>query len=396
MIAGVYAQSPHGDSYKVNCAACHNSAGWKINADTLHFNHDTTKFKLVGSHNRVNCKSCHSSLVFKEAPSQCMDCHKDVHSMSVGNDCARCHTPQNWLVDFIPELHEQNGFPLLGNHSVLSCVDCHVSETNLRFNRLGNECINCHSDEYSNAKSPDHKAGGFSTNCVECHDLFENGWKSNSVNHSFFPLEEGHSISDCKRCHLTNDFDDASPECASCHMPDYSSTSNPSHSSSNFPTDCKLCHTISGWEPSTFNLTSHHPLIGAHLTNPNNCNACHNGNYNNTPTACVGCHLSDYNTAATPNHSSPQFPTNCTLCHNQTSWSSSFDHDADHFPIYSSKHQGKWTKCSDCHNNSSNYSVFTCTGCHNNKKDLDDKHKTITGYSYGPTTCFNCHPQGVK
>jgi len=77
----------------------------------------------------------------------CASCHVDIHSQSVGNDCVRCHTSETWLVDNIPELHEENGFPLIGSHSNLSCVECHTSETTLRFDRVGNECISCHRDD---------------------------------------------------------------------------------------------------------------------------------------------------------------------------------------------------------------------------------------------------------
>ena len=44
----------------------------------------------------------------------------------------------------------------MGAHSTLSCVECHTSETNLRFDRIGNECISCHRDDYMAAKRPNH------------------------------------------------------------------------------------------------------------------------------------------------------------------------------------------------------------------------------------------------
>ena len=116
-------QSPHGEDFKVNCANCHSPENWTTLNNPLKFLHDTTSFALEGLHNMVDCKSCHTSLIFSDAPSDCASCHQDVHRMTVGNDCARCHTPKDWLVDDIPELHEQNGFPLVSNHSGLSCVE---------------------------------------------------------------------------------------------------------------------------------------------------------------------------------------------------------------------------------------------------------------------------------
>lgn len=184
-------QSPHGDSFKIDCASCHSATGWAVLTDSVKFNHDETNFQLNGVHAKTDCKSCHSSSIFSEAPSQCSTCHQDVHNMSVGNDCSRCHTTNNWFVDNIPELHEENGFALTGSHSNLSCVDCHHSETNLRFDRVGNDCINCHQNDFLAAKNPDHSKGGFSSNCVECHDPISNGWDSDNFNHDFFHLFKG-------------------------------------------------------------------------------------------------------------------------------------------------------------------------------------------------------------
>ena len=135
----VVAQSPHGEALKIDCAQCHNPEGWTINYETIQFDHSSTDFDLEGAHNQTDCMACHSNLVLSQVPTDCISCHLDVHSMSVGNDCIRCHTSQTWLVDNIPELHEENGFPLIGAHSSLSCIECHLSETDLRFDRVGND-----------------------------------------------------------------------------------------------------------------------------------------------------------------------------------------------------------------------------------------------------------------
>ena len=111
-------QSPHGELFRTDCATCHNSSSWDIDIDTFHYDHSEKKFPLDGVHLVVDCKSCHTSLIFNEAPMQCASCHSDLHSMSVGNDCVRCHNTSSWLVDHIPELHEQNGFPLVGAHDL--------------------------------------------------------------------------------------------------------------------------------------------------------------------------------------------------------------------------------------------------------------------------------------
>ena len=141
------AQSPHGDELKIDCAQCHNPNSWMIDDETtIVFDHDSTNFELEGTHIQTDCKACHTTLIFEETPTDCISCHVDVHSQSVGNDCMRCHNSDSWLVFTIPEIHEENGFPLIGVHNNLSCVECHSNETTLIFNRVGNECIECHRD----------------------------------------------------------------------------------------------------------------------------------------------------------------------------------------------------------------------------------------------------------
>lgn len=392
-----YGQSPHGTALKIDCAACHNPSGWTPVRDTLRFDHNATKFPLEGTHLQVECKTCHTSMVFASAPTQCVDCHTDIHNMSVGNDCARCHTPSTWIVDIIPELHERSGFPLIGTHSTVTCAECHVSETNLRFNPIGNDCFNCHRDDYAATSDPNHEKLGYSTNCIECHDPLSTGWSATLVNHDFFPLEGGHSISDCKRCHKTTNYSDASPECVSCHQNDYAATANPNHTTANFSNNCAECHTIGAWSPSSFDHNTIHPLEGAHASIATNCNLCHAQGFANTPNTCVGCHLNDFNNTSNPNHTAAHFSTDCAQCHEEKSWTpSTFDHDGMYFPIYSGKHKDKWTACTDCHTNSGNYAVFSCIICHehNNQTEVNNDHKEVNGYVYNSTSCFSCHPTG--
>ena len=392
-----YAQSPHGEMLKADCAACHTSSGWLPVRDTLDFDHNTTTFPLEGSHLQVECKECHTSLVFSNAPSQCVNCHTDMHNMSVGSDCARCHSPESWIVDHIPELHEQSGFPLVGSHSTPNCVECHVSETSLRFNPIGNDCVNCHRDDYVATTNPNHEKVGYSTNCIECHDPFSIQWNAELVNHDFFPLEMGHDNLGCTKCHLTGNYSDASPECVSCHMDDYSATTNPNHLSANFSTNCAECHNIGAWSPSSFDHNTVYPLKDAHKEVASNCILCHAQGYSNTPTTCVGCHLADYNSTTNPDHADAQFPTDCAQCHTEIAWTPAvFDHDGMYFPINSGKHKDAWNLCTECHTTSGNYAAFSCIICHehSNKAETDDKHKEVNGYAYESNACLSCHPKG--
>ncbi len=346
LTVNLYAQSPHGPDFKVNCAACHNSESWDIpaeawdfeeepklkrsemtgmviDADTLKFNHFKTEFPLLGQHAAVDCRACHETLVFSEASTDCISCHTDMHRTTVGSDCARCHTTDNWLVDNITELHVENGFPLLGAHATATCTDCHTSESGLEFNRIGNDCINCHLNDFNATTNPNHPEAGFSMDCTECHQVDAFDWESEDIDHDFFPLTKGHDISDCAQCHTGGNFNDTPTDCFACHQENFENTENPDHQTADFTTDCATCHTTDpGWMPAEY-----------------------------------------------------------------------LEHDQLHFPIYSGEHEGEWMQCTDCHNNPADYAEFTCISCHLNP-ETDEEHDGVSGYVYQDPACLACHPTG--
>lgn len=292
----LFAQSPHGKNFTINCADCHTADSWEIPAanwnSTARFSHDETTFPLEGGHEHTDCRFCHETLIFEEAGTSCISCHTDIHHMTVGNDCARCHTSENWLVDNITELHQENGFPLLGAHAQISCVECHTSESGLQFTRIGNECINCHLDDYQATTSPNHMASGYSTECLDCHNISAFEWNSGGIIHDFFPLEKGHNISDCSQCHTNGVFENTPTDCFSCHQDDYENALNPNHQALNFGTDCASCHTLDiDWMPSTFDHDAmFFPIYsGKHRDEWNSCTDCHTtGNLNLF--SCIDCH----------------------------------------------------------------------------------------------------------
>lgn len=390
----ILGQSPHGNSLKVDCAQCHNPDGWKTDLETIKFDHSTTDFDLEGTHQITDCKSCHVSLVFSEVPTDCISCHTDIHSQSVGNDCIRCHTSENWLVFTIPEIHEENGFSLIGAHTNLSCVECHSNESTLVFNRIGNECIECHRDDYLATQNPNHMGAGFSQDCIECHTPTGFGWDAVGIIHDFFPLTMGHDIQDCSQCHDVTNFSNISADCFACHDDDYAGTTNPNHVSASFSTNCVTCHTTApGWMPANLDH-SFFPLTSGH--DVQDCTLCHiNNNYINTPTDCFACHNDDYAQANNPNHQAANFPTDCVSCHTTNpGWMpANFDHDNMYFPIYSGKHQDEWNSCIECHTNTSNYAIFNCLECHQ-AGETADQHDGVNGYIYESNACFQCHPNG--
>jgi hypothetical protein len=463
----ISAQSPHGKKFKLDCESCHTTDSWVVNPGEAKFEHNKTSFPLFGQHKSVGCRACHSSLEFSETKSQCFNCHVDMHSNTVGNDCVRCHEPTSWLVRNINVLHQAGRFPLVGKHLNARCEQCHLQYTELKFPPLGIRCFDCHSSDYYSAKSPDHAAGNFSTECQDCHNLNDAQWNMTNFAHSFFPLVGGHNLQTCFSCHKNKNFTGLSKECVTCHQSNYNSAKNPDHISAGFPTKCESCHNINSWQPANFDHnTTKFPLSGKHTnvqcsvchqngyanistdcyschksnydnsTNPNHvaggfpttCNTCHNTNgwtpatfdhsltkfpltgthttvqcsschqngYTNTSSDCYSCHKSNYDNSTNPNHIAAAFPTDCQTCHTTTGWKpATFDHDGKYFPIYSGSHNGKWSNCSDCHTNSSNYAVFSCITCHDhNQTDTDSKHQGVQGYTYSSSACYSCHPRG--
>jgi hypothetical protein len=387
MFTSIWGQSPHGEALKINCNQCHNPTGWEMDKQLMGFTHNKTDFKLEGAHTQTDCKACHTSLVFNEAPNQCATCHGEVHSASVGNDCASCHNSQSWLVDNITELHEENGFPLIGAHNNLTCVECHTSETNLRFDRIGNDCINCHREDFMATTRPNHSVGGFSTNCIECHNPLGTDWDSDKIgNHDFFPLTQGHDIADCTQCHKTSNYADADPNCISCHQPDYDSTLNPQHRNVGFSTDCIACHTTNpGWTPANINH-DFFPLTLGH--NIQDCIQCHKTvNYGDADPNCISCHQADYDATLNPQHRNNGFPTDCTTCHSTNPGWTPANINHDFFPLTLGHNI---QDCKQCHK-TNNYADAdpNCISCHQPDYDgtLNPQHRNV-GFS---TDCVTCH-----
>ncbi len=347
-----------------------------------------------------NCASCHNTGDVKTTPTDCNSCHNSNYrsttnpnhtAAGLSTDCASCHsTNPGWK----PTSFSHNQYwALTGAHtSVSSCVACHTGNT---YSTTSSDCNACHNANYTAATNPNHVNSGFSTDCASCHTT-NPSWRPSTFNHNnYWALTGAHTSVTCTQCHIGGNYNNTPTDCNSCHNANYRAATNPNHASSGFSTDCASCHTTNpGWRPSTFNHNNFYPLVGAHAGIANSCTKCHaGGNFNNTPNTCYGCHSSDYNSAS-PNHASSKFPTDCTGCHSQNAWKpANWDHDNSYFPIYSGKHKGKWSNCTDCHTNASNYQVFSCFKCHG-KSETDKDHKGVRNYSYDSNACLSCHPKG--
>ena len=383
------AQSPHGDDFDFDCGICHESTSWKVDLKKVQFDHSTTKFELVGQHQAADCRSCHTSLQFSKINPDCISCHTDLHQGTVGKDCSQCHTSKSWMVDDINGLHQKGRFPLVGNHLTADCQQCHSRYVDLYFEPLNVDCIACHEIDYNSTQNPNHATAGYSTDCQDCHDLTSSSWFTINVIHDFFPLVGGHATSDCFQCHEQGgNFSGLSPDCITCHENDFNNPSNdPNHITANFPTDCRQCHSIFGWSPSTFdhNLTAF-PLTGKHITV--NCQDCHASGYTGTPTDCYSCHQQDYESVQDPNHVIGGYSTDCTECHTTNGWDDliNFNHNITQFPLTGAHIT---TDCNNCHQQGYNNTPIECIGCHSD--DFNSATNPDHQASGFPNTCGDCH-----
>lgn len=148
----------HKGSMGRDCQSCHTESSWR---DGVKFDHDLSKFPLVGLHVGVPCEECHASRAFRDAPDECVACHrpKDVHKGQLGDDCASCHNPNGW--DFWKFDHgAKTDFALTGAHDRLGCRDCHREPAHDL--KLSSECVSCH-------RADDVHDGQFGRNCARCH-----------------------------------------------------------------------------------------------------------------------------------------------------------------------------------------------------------------------------------
>jgi hypothetical protein len=394
----------HNGELGTDCARCHGTRSFVDRNDHIRL-HRATRFPLQGAHVSLDCQMCHAlaapdAYTYVNTPTDCYSCHQADYQKTTNpahatagfpTDCTQCHDQVAWTRARFD--HASTGFALTGAHKPLACDRCHAGGV---FTGLSPQCVSCHQNDYNGTTDPAHAAAGFSTSCTQCHNTTR--WTDAFFDHNgtSFPLTGAHKPLACSACHAGGVYAGLPSTCVSCHQTDYNNTNDPPHQASGFPTNCTQCHNTTRWTDATFDhSTTAFPLTGAHK--PLACSACHAGGvYAGLPTACVSCHQTDYNNTTDPNHAAAAFPTNCTQCHNTTTWSgATFDHTA-YFPIYSGTHAGRWSQCSDCHNNPASFADFTCLSCHphSDKAQTDSNHSGVNGYSYTSSACYSCHPTG--
>ncbi len=364
------------------CFNCHPTG-----SKTGSFNHNTTKFQLIGSHTKVACQQCHQS-GYANTPMDCASCHKSSYNSSknpnhtligISTDCVKCHTSAGWTPSSFT--HAATAFVLSGKHLTAVCESCHKGKTT----GTSAICFNCHKSNYDASTNPNHVASGFPNTCEQCHST--NGWSPASFNHAStkFPLVGSHTKVDCQKCHQ-NGYVNTPIDCRSCHQSSFDNSKNPNHVLVGISADCAKCHTPSAWVPSSFSHSATaFVLSGQHLNVK--CEACHQGKTTGTSQLCNSCHNSAFSASKNPNHVQVGISTDCVKCHNSTAWvPSTFSHSATTF-ILTGKHST--ATCESCHKGKTSGTSSICYNCH--KPDYDASKNPNHSTGGFPTACEQCH-----
>ena len=143
-----------------NCGSCHNEKDW---LDKVKFNHQVTKFPLLGSHMALSCEDCHVDSNFKGTKHKCINCHKDddFHKQTLGNKCHSCHFAKDWKA-WRFDHDKQTDFKLTGKHKNLECSACHKTQVKEKI-EISSNCVACHLID-------DVHEGRFSHTCSGCHN----------------------------------------------------------------------------------------------------------------------------------------------------------------------------------------------------------------------------------
>jgi len=384
-----------------NCAACHTTMSFnEMPPGVVH----PADFPLEGAHLQTTCESCHTDDLggaYAPLDRECASCHMsdyvstplvDHQALGFSTDCTECHSMLDFRDVAFDHFTVSGGFELIGQHAGIECTACHsLPGGGLPVVPAGPEdCVACHISDYED----EHGGSGFPTDCLQCHTTDD--WDDADFDHAAatgFQLIANHDLLACRECHVDGSsetlFDPSGPEdCIACHLADYESE----HGGSGFPTTCTDCHAVTDWGGATFDhlVTTGFELIPNH--DQLQCSQCHVGSTSETiwnpsgPQDCYSCHITDYQNQ----HAGSGFSTDCTDCHQATTWD--FNHD---FPIFSGPHvQGAaWNDCAECHTVPGSPEVFSCFGCHG-ANQTQNQHQGVNNYQYDSPSCLSCHPNG--
>jgi len=149
----------HSGKLGAQCSRCHDSADWKTD---VRFDHELTRFPLLGKHASLECKDCHADKSYAASGITCASCHQDDHhkgTLGTPAACGTCHNAMDWKA-WRFDHDTQTNFALDGRHKGLVCSACHARAGDPA--RQGDRCIDCH-------RRDDVHRGNFGGDCQRCH-----------------------------------------------------------------------------------------------------------------------------------------------------------------------------------------------------------------------------------
>ncbi len=218
----------------VKCTSCHSDTDWK----KIAFDHNRdTHFKISGRHTKAVCEACHKATsVDMKIDATCISCHQadDVHKGQEGANCRSCHNDNGWR-EGVTFDHDLGRFPLIGQHVVVACAECHQSQA---YKDAKMDCISCHGKDDFHKKT-------LGANCAICHN--PNGWKLWEFDHDTqtqYKLEGPHVGLKCQACHKEPMGQQPliiSRTCVACHETD-------DVHKGQFGEDCEQCHAVDSFK----------------------------------------------------------------------------------------------------------------------------------------------------
>jgi len=369
----------HQNTLSSDCIQCHDIDAFK---PAYGFNHDKSKFKLLGKHKDVTCVDCHAisnvnGVSFQKFADvefeSCTNCHKDVHNDKFGQNCTKCHTEQSFMeIKSMDNFnHNNTNFKLEDKHQFVDCKECHT--TKLTDPVAHNKCTDCHTDYHEKQ----FVKNNYTPDCSDCHST--KGFSGSSFtierhNETSFPLEGAHLATPCFVCHMKEtkwNFNEIGSKCVNCHDNIHELYIDKKY----YPeTNCENCHNENTWAEISFDhAKTGYELLGAHSNQ--SCRACHfttlpDGElmqkFTGFTSACTDCHVDEHN-----NQFEKEGVTNCFVCHNNDNWNASkFDHNNTNFPL-----DGK-------------HIDVACLECH---KEKQAAQTTYIQYKLNQYKCENCH-----
>jgi len=369
----------HKGSMSSKCTNCHGFDSFK---NATGFNHNTTRFPLLGSHKTVACDKCHKTEIVNGKPKQkfkgvefsnCTSCHKDVHDNKFGQNCKKCHNEVSFhnVKGMKSFDHDKTDFKLIGKHADLACKACHKKSLTAPIPH--NHCSSCHADYHQGEFSKK----GISPDCNQCHN--NNGFTPSAYsiekhNLTDFKLEGGHLATPCMACHKTQGkwkFRNMGSDCIDCHKNVHKGFMQDKYIANN---NCKACHNVSSWKKITFDHSkTKFKLDGAHAKIQ--CGECHYvknekgvvvQKFNGLSTECASCHKNNHVGQFDVNGK-----TDCVKCHTAENWvKTKYDHNTSRFKLDGA------------------HATVECKECH---KEVTDSKGKYVQYKFKSIECSNCH-----